>query len=267
MLQGQPLHPIKHALQIFTDTSKEGWGAYLNEYTARETWSLPESKLHLNYLELKAVLLALKEFQDLCSDKIVLVATDNTAVVYKQGRRHEVGPTFCPTVENLDLVYQEISDSQSLTHSRPAEHGSRQAIQARPDHPDRVVPPSRGIPNDIQQVAHTSNRSICHEVQQQVTSVCVTGTRTPVLSSGCTQSALGGSRHICLPTSSHIGQSSGEVAGLPMHENHSDAQPAQLVETVLQSDASQKSDKSESPCMGPRASAIKQQGFSEAVAA
>ena len=53
VLTGQPLHPIKHALQIFTDTSKEGWGAHLNEHTARGTWSLPESKLHINYLELK----------------------------------------------------------------------------------------------------------------------------------------------------------------------------------------------------------------------
>ena len=44
-------------------------------------WSLPESKLHINYLELKAVFLALKEFQNLCSGKTVLVATDNTTVV------------------------------------------------------------------------------------------------------------------------------------------------------------------------------------------
>ena len=63
MLQGQPLHPIKHALQIFTDASKEGWGALLNEHTARGTWFLPESKLHINYLELKAVFLAFKEAQ------------------------------------------------------------------------------------------------------------------------------------------------------------------------------------------------------------
>ena len=81
VLQRQPLHPIKHALQIFTDASKEGWGTHLNEHTARGSWSLPESKLHINYLELKAVFLALKEFQDLCSGKIVLVATDNTTVV------------------------------------------------------------------------------------------------------------------------------------------------------------------------------------------
>ena len=56
-------------------------GAHLNEHTARGTWSLPENKLHINYLELKAVFLALKEFQSLCADKIVLVATDNTTVV------------------------------------------------------------------------------------------------------------------------------------------------------------------------------------------
>ena len=81
VLQGQPLHPVKHALQIFTDAPKEGWGAHLNEFTARGSWSVPESKLHINYLELKAVFLALKEFQNLCVDKIVLVATDNTTVV------------------------------------------------------------------------------------------------------------------------------------------------------------------------------------------
>ena len=60
VLLGQPLHPLKHALQIFTDASKEGWGAHLDEHTARGTWSLPESKLHINHLELKAVFLALK---------------------------------------------------------------------------------------------------------------------------------------------------------------------------------------------------------------
>ena len=81
VLQGQPLHPVRHALQIFTDASKEGWGAHLNEHTARGSWSLPESKLHINYLELKAVFLALKDFEDICSNKIVLIATDNTTVV------------------------------------------------------------------------------------------------------------------------------------------------------------------------------------------
>ena len=57
VLPRQPLHPLKHTLQIFTDTSKEGWGTHLNELTASGTWSVPESKLHFNYLELKTVFL------------------------------------------------------------------------------------------------------------------------------------------------------------------------------------------------------------------
>ena len=121
--------PNKTCSAIFTDASKEGWGTCINECTARGTWSLPGSKLHIYYLELKAVFLALQEFQDLCIHKIVIVETDNTTVVSyinKEGGRKS-GPLGGSTMENLDLVHQKSSDSQSPTHSRPAECGSRQA--------------------------------------------------------------------------------------------------------------------------------------------
>ena len=99
---------------------------------------------------------------------------------------------------------------------------------------------------------------------------------------------MGRPGRIRLPTSSHLVQSGGEVTGLPMPEDHSDcsgvaqhalvlgssnhvqsdpSKPAQPVNTAFQSDPSQKSDKLKSPCMAPRATAIKEQGFSEAVAA
>ena len=48
----------------------------------------------------------------------------------------------------LNLVFQETGDCQSPTHSRLAECGSRQSIQARPDYPDRVVSPFRGLSAD-----------------------------------------------------------------------------------------------------------------------
>ena len=184
-------------------------------------------------------------------------------------------------------MYQTSSNSKSPTHSGPAERGSRQAIPSGTDHSNRMVPPSRGFPNYMQQVAPTSGRSICHEVQQ-VTSVCVTSTGFPGSSSGCTQSPMGGSGRLRLPTSSHLGQSVGEVTGLPLQENHSDCsgvaqhalvlgssdhvqsdptEPAQPVDTAFQLDPSQKSDKSKSPCMASRATAIKEQGFAETVAA
>ena len=211
--------------------------------------------------------------------------------LHKQGRRHEVGPTLCPTLENPNLVFPETSDSKSPTHSGPPECDSGQAIQTGSDHPDRVVPPSRSFSGDMQQMAPTSNRSICHQVQSQVTSVCFPSAGLPGCSSGCTHSTLGGPGCLCLSTHRHLGQSGGKDSGLPMPKAHSDrpgvaqhavvlgfgdhVQPnspqpsksAKPVVTALQSDPSQKSDQSKSPCLAPRATAIKKQGFSQAVAA
>ena len=50
------------------------------------------------------------------------------------------------------------------------------------------------------------------------------------------------------------------------HVQPNPTEPAQSSYTALQSDPSQKYGKSKSPCMAPRASAIKEEGFSEAVA-
>ena len=215
----------------------------------------------------------------------------NSSCLHKQGGRHEVRPTLCPSMENLDLVYQPPGNAKSPAHPRPSKCESRQAIQAGSDHPNRVVPPSGSFSTNMQPMAPASNRSFCHEVQPQVTSVCLSSTGLPGCSSGCTYSAMGRSGCLRLPTDRHIGQSGGEATGLSVQETHSDcprvaqhalvlgpidhvqsgpfqpAQPAQVAHTTLQSDPSQKSDKSKSPCLAPRATKIKEQGFSETVAA
>ena len=276
VLQGQPLHPIKHALQIFTDASKVGWGAHLNELTARRSWSVPESKLHINYLELKAVLLALKEFQDLCTNQIVLVATDNTTVVAYINK--EGGMKSGPLCALLWRILTWCSQRQVTLKTRHI-----------PGRLNVIADKLSRLNQTIQTLA--SDRPICHEVQPQVTSVCLSSTRHPGCSSECTHSVMGGSGCVRLPTDRHIGQSGGEATGLPVQETYSDcpgvaqhvlvlglgdhvqsgpsqpAQPAQSADTALQSDPSQKSDKSKSPCLAPRATKIKEQGFSEAVAA
>ena len=288
VLPGQPLHPLKHALQIFTDASKEEWGAHLNEHTARGTWSVPESKLHINHLELKAVFLALTEFQNLCSNNIVLVATDNTTVVclYQQRGGEEVGLPVCPTVENPVLVHQETGNPHGTSHPRPAERDSRQAIQTWPDHSNRMVPSPRGVQSYMLPV--TPQVDLFATRFNNKLPVCVTGSGPPGMGSGCTQRIMGKSGPICLPTSSHLGQSGGEVAGLPMQQDHSDCSrvaqhalvlgssgnvqsdpfvPAQSGNSTFQPDLAQELVKPEPTCLAPRTTAIKEQGFSEAVAA
>ena len=74
----------------------------------------------------------------------------------------------------------------------------------------------------MQQVAPASTRPICHEVQQQVALVYVTGTRSPGYSSECAQFAMVGSGSIHLPTVCQSYWASGDVAGVPIQENHSD---------------------------------------------
>ena len=78
----------------------------------------------------------------------------NSGVIHNQGRRHEVGLIVCSPVENLYLVCQE---TQSPTYSRLTICGNRQTIQARSDHPNRVVSPSRGLSVKMQQ----PQQSIC----------------------------------------------------------------------------------------------------------
>ena len=62
--------------------------------------------------------------------------------LHKQGRRHEVGPAVCPTLENLDLVFPATSNAKSPTHPRASKCDSRQTIQAGSDHPNRMHGPS-----------------------------------------------------------------------------------------------------------------------------
>ena len=259
------LTPNKVCSAIFTDASKEGWGAHLNERTARGFWSLPESKLPRTKSSLfssKRVPRPLHRPDSLGGDR-----QHHSGVLHKQGGRHEVGTPLRSIVEDPDLVFQEAGDSQGLTHPRSPKRGSRQAITTRTDNPNRVVPPARGFPSDLPQMAPTSNRLICYEVQQQAPSVCVPSAGPPGHSSGCSQSPMGGSGCIRLSTNSHPGQGGGEITGLHMRENHPDcpgvvkhalvlgpsghvqpgptesAQSAQHANSALQSDPSQKSDK------------------------
>ena len=200
----------------------------------------------------------------------------HSSVLHQQRRWHEVGPSVCSSVENFDLVYDQPSNPQSPSHPGPAKCGSGQAIQTRPDYSDGMVSPHRNLSGDMLQVAPTSGGPLRHEVQQQTASVCVTGAGSLSDCSRCTQHTLGEPGCLRFPTSGHLGQSSGKITELPRQQDNSDCsgvaqhalvlgpgghvqpnpiEPSQRAtpdDTALQSDPSQKSDKSKSPRMAPR---------------
>ncbi|XP_038046762.1 uncharacterized protein LOC119720969 [Patiria miniata] len=66
---------------ISTDASNEGWGASLPPRQAAGTWDDNTRSLHINVLELQAVVNALHHFQADVVGRSVLIKTDNTTVV------------------------------------------------------------------------------------------------------------------------------------------------------------------------------------------
>ena len=164
-------------------------------------------------------------------------------------------------------MHQETGNSQGTSHPQPAERDSRQAIQTWPDHSNRMVPSPRGFPTYMFPVAPTTSGPVYRQIQQQTT-VCVTSSGSPGMGSGCTQPVMGRSGPICLPTSSHLEQSGGDlVLGSSGNVQSDPLVSAQSGVSTIQPDPAQEPVKPEPTCLAPRATAIKEQGFSEAVAA
>ena len=103
------LHPVP-SLTLYTDSSLQGWGAFLEGKSVSGVWSHVQQQEHINLLEMRAVLLALQHFKTLLVLKSVVLATDNTTVVaYLQNQ----GGTRCHA---LFLLCKEILLLCLLSH-------------------------------------------------------------------------------------------------------------------------------------------------------
>ena len=173
VLQGQPLHPLKHAVQI----CKSG------------------------FLAPQKVLRFLLEQHSSHSYR-----QHHSGCLHKQVGLMKLGPR-CTLLWRILTWCSGKQVTQSRTHSRLAECGSRQAIQARPEHPEWSL-----LPEVFQSICSTWHRPqidlFATWFNNKLPLVCVTSTRPPGLGSGCNQPALGGPGCVCLPTGSHLGQRS-----------------------------------------------------------
>ena len=81
-LRPSPLASFSPSHQIETDASLEGWGAFQHSTSfSQGRWSFSDSLLHINRLELKAVLFAIKSLFSGSSNISLLVLCDNTPTV------------------------------------------------------------------------------------------------------------------------------------------------------------------------------------------
>ena len=118
---------------------KRRMGAHLGDFTATGLWSLLDSKLHNNFLELKVVLLALKHCKYLSRNQTVLIATDNTTLVaYINKEGGMKSGSLCALLWRL-IVQPEEHCATGPLYTRPVELDSRQALTSQPSYPDRMV--------------------------------------------------------------------------------------------------------------------------------
>ena len=223
VLSGQPLHPLRHALKLFTDASNEGWGAHLGDYMAKGVWSESESALHINLLELKAVLLALKRFERLLQPgSACLHGQHHCGLLHQQGGGYEVRLSLCSPLETDALVQPKADCPEGQTYSRSSECHCRQTVPSQSGDTDRVVPPLGGFCSAMPALAPPVSGSVCHPVQSQAPQVCFTGSRPVSVGGGRLKSPLGKAR--CLRFSSYGSPPSGgdQAIGPRLLSSHPD---------------------------------------------
>ena len=132
LMAGAPIHHVHNTL-VFTDVSQKGWGAHLNEIVLSGLWSNKEDQLHINALELKAVLLALKSLQ-------------YGSILSEQGRNHTFHRNVCSYLENSGIQKFQKDPDKSKTCTWIPKCDSRLPIMKGQGHTNRVIP----SPTDIQ---------------------------------------------------------------------------------------------------------------------
>ena len=86
--RGVPLGSVPSRREVVvTDASATGWGAVWQRRTVRGLWSREEAAMHINVLELRAIMLALQHFAAHLKGRHVLVRCDNKSAVFHVNRQ------------------------------------------------------------------------------------------------------------------------------------------------------------------------------------
>ncbi|XP_053154497.1 T-cell acute lymphocytic leukemia protein 2 isoform X1 [Hemicordylus capensis] len=149
-----------------------GWGVHCSDLQAHRRWEQNDLVHNINWLELKAVRLALLSFQDILEDQHVLVRMDNVTV--KAHINHQGRTWSRSLMQESDLLFQW---TEQHLKSISAEHlsGGRKftsgLVESTVFGPSRVVPPSGGVRTDSTEVGHTVNGLVCLASQSQSSKV------------------------------------------------------------------------------------------------
>ncbi|XP_046570406.1 uncharacterized protein LOC124278679 [Haliotis rubra] len=79
---GTYLREPNYNSHLYVDASLQGWGAHLNDEVTAGRWSQTENGLHINQLELKAVIEAVLHWAPQLKDQVLMIHTDYSTVAF-----------------------------------------------------------------------------------------------------------------------------------------------------------------------------------------
>ena len=142
--------------------------------------------------------------------------------LHQQGGRYEIRLSLCPPLETSFVVPSQANSAPGKAHSGPLECDSGQVVSTQSDHTDRVVPVSGGVQSVVLSVGPAPGRPVCDPVQPQTSEVCVSGSRSNILGSGCSEPSMGESGCVRLPSSLSSQPSTLESSRSRMPQDDSD---------------------------------------------
>ena len=205
LTSGIPIRTFQADFKIFTDASTQGWGAHMGDSQISGTWTRTDCNLHINCLELKAVVSALQHWAPVLQGHQVMIATDKLTVVY----------------------YNSLSE----TYSKLSERDSRPPISSESANIDRVVPPPQDRETCLQALGYTRRRHVCNSVELPTFSVHVSNSGATSPSGGCSVSGQAGEVNVHVSSIQSAQQSHSEA---PVHPGgRSNSRSPLVAETVM----------------------------------
>ena len=137
LLRGIPLQPPPPTVRLFTDASTAGWGAHIDLDQVGGLWCPPWLGSHINVLETRAVLLALRHFLPRLHALHVIVMSDNTTVI---GQIRNQGGTQSRDLLALIQDIFHLAEQNQMTLSARHIPGHLNVIADRLSRANQILP-------------------------------------------------------------------------------------------------------------------------------